>query len=117
MFQADDSTDRIDEARKKTFGTSEAMRARSSPDRSTGTACGRRRRTFSCAPDCSSAEHVAGAPGTSARVNPSVPTIVRTDEFINQPWYGDYERETAALLAGPSEFRTITPQWIKDEPA
>ena len=39
------------------------------------------------------------------------------DEFINQPWYGDYERETAALLAGPSEFRTITPQWIKDEPA
>jgi hypothetical protein len=39
------------------------------------------------------------------------------DEFINQPWYGDCERETAALLAGPSEFRTITPQWIKDEPA
>jgi quinol monooxygenase YgiN len=39
------------------------------------------------------------------------------DEFIKQPWYGDYERETAALLAGPSEFRTITPQWIKDEPA
>ncbi|MFC6487058.1 putative quinol monooxygenase [Nitratireductor sp. GCM10026969] len=35
------------------------------------------------------------------------------EDFVKQPWYPDYERETAALLAGPSEFRTITPQWIK----
>ena len=35
------------------------------------------------------------------------------DEFVKQPWYRDYEGETAALLDGPSEFRTITPQWIK----
>jgi quinol monooxygenase YgiN len=34
-------------------------------------------------------------------------------DFVNQPWYADYERETAALLAGPSEFRTATPQWAK----
>jgi quinol monooxygenase YgiN len=35
------------------------------------------------------------------------------NEFVKQPWYGDYERETADLLAGPSEFRTATPQWVK----
>ena len=35
------------------------------------------------------------------------------NEFVNQPWYDDYERETAELLAGPSEFRTATPQWMK----
>lgn len=35
------------------------------------------------------------------------------DDFARQPWYADYERETAALLAEPSEFRVITPQWIK----
>lgn len=35
------------------------------------------------------------------------------DEFTRQPWFADYERETAALLAGPSEFRTASPQWIK----
>lgn len=33
--------------------------------------------------------------------------------FEQQPWYEDYERETAALLAGPSEFRSASPQWIK----
>ena len=38
-----------------------------------------------------------------------------TDDFVSQPWYADYQKETAALLAGPSEFRTITPQWIKGE--
>jgi len=37
------------------------------------------------------------------------------DDFVEQPWYGDYERETSALPAGPSEFRTITPQWIKSD--
>lgn len=36
-----------------------------------------------------------------------------SDDFVKQPWYADYERETAALLAEPSEFRAITPQWIK----
>lgn len=35
------------------------------------------------------------------------------NEFVKQPWYGDYERETADLLAGPSEFRTATLQWMK----
>ena len=34
-------------------------------------------------------------------------------EFVKQPWFADYERETAALLAGPSEFRAATPQWVK----
>ncbi|WP_287106797.1 antibiotic biosynthesis monooxygenase [Mesorhizobium sp.] len=34
-------------------------------------------------------------------------------EFVNQPWFADYQRETAALLAGPSEIRTATPQWVK----
>jgi quinol monooxygenase YgiN len=34
-------------------------------------------------------------------------------EFVKQPWFADYQRETAALLAGPSEVRTATPQWIK----
>jgi quinol monooxygenase YgiN len=36
-----------------------------------------------------------------------------TKEFVNQRWYADYERETEALLAGPSEFRMATPQWTK----
>jgi quinol monooxygenase YgiN len=36
------------------------------------------------------------------------------DEFVQQPWYRDYDRETKALLAEQSEFRTITPQWIKN---
>lgn len=36
------------------------------------------------------------------------------DEFTRQPWYADYERETAALLAKPSDFRSATPQWIKN---
>lgn len=35
------------------------------------------------------------------------------EDFASQPWYQDYERETAELLAEPSEFRTLTPQWIK----
>ncbi|TAK48595.1 MAG: hypothetical protein EPO23_08220 [Xanthobacteraceae bacterium] len=34
-------------------------------------------------------------------------------DFVKQPWFADYERETAALLAGPSEFRSATPQWVK----
>ena len=34
-------------------------------------------------------------------------------EFVKQPWYADYQRETEALLAGPSEFRMATPQWTK----
>ena len=36
-----------------------------------------------------------------------------TDGFTSQPWYEAYQAETAALLAGPSEFRSIAPQWIK----
>lgn len=34
-------------------------------------------------------------------------------EFTKQPWYADYERETAALLTGSSEFRVATPRWAK----
>lgn len=34
-------------------------------------------------------------------------------EFVKQPWFADYQRETAALLAGTSELRTATPQWVK----
>jgi quinol monooxygenase YgiN len=34
-------------------------------------------------------------------------------DFVKQPWFADYERETAALLAEPSEFRPATPQWVK----
>ncbi|MFN7025096.1 MAG: putative quinol monooxygenase [Pseudorhizobium sp.] len=34
-------------------------------------------------------------------------------DFTQQSWYADYERETAALLAAPSEFRSATPQWMK----
>ena len=34
-------------------------------------------------------------------------------EFAKQPWFAAYERETVALVAGPSEFRTATPQWVK----
>ena len=34
-------------------------------------------------------------------------------EFVKQPWFSDYQRETAALLAGQSELRTATPQWVK----
>ena len=38
---------------------------------------------------------------------------VSGQDFVKQPWFADYERETAALLAGPSEFRAATPQWVK----
>jgi quinol monooxygenase YgiN len=34
-------------------------------------------------------------------------------DFVKQPWFADYQRETAALVAGPSELRTATPQWVK----
>jgi quinol monooxygenase YgiN len=34
-------------------------------------------------------------------------------EFVKQPWFADYQRETAALVAAPSELRTATPQWVK----
>jgi len=36
-------------------------------------------------------------------------------DFVKQPWFADYQRETAALLAAPSELRSITPQWIKGD--
>ncbi len=35
------------------------------------------------------------------------------EDFFKQPWYADYQSETAALLAGPSEIRPATPQWVK----
>jgi len=35
------------------------------------------------------------------------------EEFTKQPWFADYQRETAALLAGQPEIRTATPQWVK----
>ena len=34
-------------------------------------------------------------------------------DFTKQPWFADYQRETAALIAGPPEVRTATPQWEK----
>jgi quinol monooxygenase YgiN len=34
-------------------------------------------------------------------------------EFVKQPWFADYQRETAALLDGSSELRVATPQWVK----
>ena len=34
-------------------------------------------------------------------------------EFVKQPWYADYQRETAELMAGPSEILSATPQWVK----
>ena len=34
-------------------------------------------------------------------------------DFARQPWFADYQRETFALLAEPSEFRAATPQWVK----
>jgi hypothetical protein len=35
------------------------------------------------------------------------------DDFVKQPWFRDYEAETAALLAEPSEYRAVTPVWTK----
>lgn len=35
------------------------------------------------------------------------------DEFTHQPWYPAYEAETAELLAGASEFRSVDPLWAK----
>ncbi len=34
-------------------------------------------------------------------------------EFVKQAWYPAYEAAVAPLLAGGSEFRAATPQWIK----
>jgi quinol monooxygenase YgiN len=34
-------------------------------------------------------------------------------EFAQQPWFADYQRETQALLSEPSEIRSLTPQFIK----
>lgn len=34
-------------------------------------------------------------------------------EFVKQPWFADYQAETAALVATPSEFRTLTPHFTK----
>jgi len=36
-------------------------------------------------------------------------------EFVKQPWFADYQRETAELLAAPSEVRSVTPQWVKGD--
>ena len=33
------------------------------------------------------------------------------DDFVKQPWFRDYEAETAALLAETSEYRAVTPVW------
>jgi quinol monooxygenase YgiN len=38
-------------------------------------------------------------------------------DFTKQAWFQDYQAETAALIAGPSEFRTMTPMWIKGDTA
>jgi quinol monooxygenase YgiN len=35
------------------------------------------------------------------------------DDFVKQPWFRDYEAETAALLAEPSEYKAVTPVWTK----
>ena len=35
------------------------------------------------------------------------------EDFVKQPWFADYQRETAALVAEPSEVRTATPKWVK----
>jgi quinol monooxygenase YgiN len=40
-----------------------------------------------------------------------------TDDFVKQPWYSNFATETEALLAEPSEFCSITPQWIKGDVA
>jgi quinol monooxygenase YgiN len=34
-------------------------------------------------------------------------------DFVKQPWFADYQRETMALVVAPSELRTATPQWLK----
>jgi quinol monooxygenase YgiN len=35
------------------------------------------------------------------------------EDFTKQPWFHDYEAETAALVDGPSEYRSVTPIWTK----
>jgi quinol monooxygenase YgiN len=35
------------------------------------------------------------------------------EDFTKQPWFNDYEAATAALLASPSEYRSVTPVWTK----
>ncbi|WP_051777167.1 putative quinol monooxygenase [Pseudorhizobium pelagicum] len=35
------------------------------------------------------------------------------DEFVRQGWFADYQAESAALVAAPSEFRTVIPIWTK----
>lgn len=34
-------------------------------------------------------------------------------EFAQQPWFSDYQRDTQALLSEPSEIRGATPQFVK----
>lgn len=34
-------------------------------------------------------------------------------EFVQQPWFADYQRETQALPAEPGEVRRATPQYVK----
>lgn len=36
-----------------------------------------------------------------------------SQEFVKQPWFADYQTETAALLAALSEFHPASPQWVK----
>jgi quinol monooxygenase YgiN len=38
-------------------------------------------------------------------------------EFVKQPWYEAYQAEVGPLLTGESEFRTVTPFWIKGDAA
>lgn len=35
------------------------------------------------------------------------------EHFVAASWYPAYEAEVAPLLAGPSQFRTATPVWLK----
>ena len=35
--------------------------------------------------------------------------------FGKQPWIADYQRETAALLAGPPEVLMATPKYVKGD--
>lgn len=35
------------------------------------------------------------------------------EDFTRQPWFPAYEAETAALVASPSEYRSVTPVWTK----
>lgn len=34
-------------------------------------------------------------------------------KFVSQPWFADYQKETAELFAAPPEAREATVQWAK----